>query len=103
MALARARRVGEIFVRTLTSRAWWAPPRRPSPAGAGLSHMEFSMSRPCERRVPYGADSHFCTGAEAFFRFLGPGVMGPCVPGCARSRTVCDGTLGRVGRQAKIR
>src|SRR6266704_1748030 len=79
MALARARRVGEIFVRTLISRAWWAPPRRPSPTGAGLSHMEFSMSRPCERRDPYGADSHFCTGAEAFFRFLGPGVMGPCV------------------------
>src|SRR6266705_3351117 len=26
-----------------------------------------------------GADSRFCTGAEAFFSLLGPGVMGPCV------------------------
>src|SRR5712672_1357234 len=38
-----------------------------------------STSRPCERRDPYGADSRFGTGAEAFFHFLRPGVMGPCV------------------------
>jgi hypothetical protein len=31
--------------------------------------MEFSMSRPCERRDPYGAGSRFRTGAEAFFHF----------------------------------
>src|SRR5712675_2717359 len=45
----------------------------------GLSHMEFSMSRPCERRDPYGADSRFCTGAGGLFSPLRPGVMGPCV------------------------
>src|SRR5436189_6025757 len=26
-----------------------------------------------------GADSRFCTGAQAFFSLLRPGVMGPCV------------------------
>src|SRR5450631_1413596 len=59
----------------------------------GLSHMEFSMrctartllvsrdistSRPCERRDPYGEESRFGTGAEAFL-LLRPGVMDPCV------------------------
>src|SRR5713101_3294306 len=72
--------------------------RAPTPAlprkRRGLSHMEFSIrsthepcfvsrdistSRPCERRDPYGEDSRFGTGAEAFFLLLRPGVMGPCV------------------------
>src|SRR5713101_7160592 len=62
--------------------------RAPTPAlprkRRGLSHMEFSIrsthepcfvsrdistSRPCERRDPYGEDSRFGTGAEAFFTF----------------------------------
>ncbi|HXQ07681.1 MAG TPA: hypothetical protein VN831_23400 [Bradyrhizobium sp.] len=30
---------------------------------------DISTSRPCERRDPYGEDSRFGAGAEAFFHF----------------------------------
>ena len=30
---------------------------------------DISTGRPCERRDPYGEDSRFGTGAEAFFHF----------------------------------
>src|SRR5713226_3053903 len=54
---------------------------------------DISTGRPCERRDPYGEESRFGTGAEAFFSLLRPGVMGPCVRrddplrGCARPRS----------------
>src|SRR5665213_2990618 len=37
--------------------------------GIAYGIFDVSTSRPCERRDPYGAESRFGTGAEAFFTF----------------------------------